>query len=318
MGATGPNDSKDYGVRKSKLMNWKTAIADYQNYLKLERNLSSNTISNYIRDINKLRTHYPELKPSQITTEEVRNFYYDVSKQFATRTQARVLSGIRSFFDYLVMENVIEVNPTSLLYSPKLETKIPDTLSLEEINQISNAIDLSDPWGHRNKAIIEMLYGCGLRVSELTELKKSDLFLEEDYIRVTGKGNKQRLVPIAHYTQKILNLYIQQVRVHQKINPKYSDHIFINNRGNGLTRVMIFTLVKKYAALAGIKKNISPHTFRHSFATHMLKNGADLRSIQLMLGHESITTTEIYTHTDREHLRDNLDKYHPRNKKSLL
>lgn len=296
-------------------MNWENALEDYKNYLKLERNLSDNTISNYIRDIKKLEDYYPQIPPQNISTEEVRVFYYDISKNFATRSQARILSGIRSFFDYLVMENIIDVNPTTLIYSPKLDIKIPDTLSLEEINKITDSIDLSEPFGHRNKAIIEMLYGCGLRVSELINLKLSDLFLEEDYIRVTGKGNKQRLVPIAKYTQKILNLYIQHSRVHQKINPKYTDHIFINNRGNGLTRVMIFTLVKKFTETAGIRKTISPHTFRHSFATHMLKNGADLRSIQLMLGHESITTTEIYTHIDREHLRESLDKFHPRNKK---
>ncbi|MXV39089.1 site-specific tyrosine recombinase XerD [Flavobacteriaceae bacterium Ap0902] len=295
-------------------MNWEMALEEYKNYLKLERNLSDHTISNYLRDITKLKTSYQTYKPAQITTEEVRNFYYDVSKNYATRTQARILSGIRSFFDFLVMQEIVDVNPTALIYSPKLQAHIPDVLTLEEINKISAAIDLSDPFGHRNKAIIEMLYGCGLRVSELVELKLSDLFLEEDYIRVTGKGNKQRLVPIAAYTQHILKTYIEKVRVHQKVNPKFSDHIFINNRGNKLTRVMIFTLVKKFAAIAGIQKSISPHTFRHSFATHLLKNGADLRSIQLMLGHESITTTEIYTHTNREHLKDNLNKYHPRNR----
>ncbi|MGI9526536.1 MAG: site-specific tyrosine recombinase XerD [Weeksellaceae bacterium] len=296
-------------------MTWENALKDYQDYLKLERNLSAHTISNYLRDINKLKLHYPELKPTQITTEQVREFYYDVSKKFASRSQARILSGIRSFFDFLVMEDIMDTNPTTLIYSPKIETNLPDTLSLEEINRISDAIDLSTPFGHRNKAIIETLYGCGLRVSELVELKLSDLFLDEDYIRVTGKGNKQRLVPIAPYTQKILKQYIDHVRVHQKVNPKFSDHIFINNRGNALTRVMIFTVVKKFTALAGIVKSISPHTFRHSFATHLLKNGADLRSIQLMLGHESITTTEIYTHIDREHLRENLEKYHPRNQR---
>lgn len=295
-------------------MNWDNAIDNFKNYLKLERSLSDNTIENYLRDILKLREFYPDISPTKLTTEQVRQFNYEIGKKYASGSQARILSGVRSFFDFLIEEELIEINPTTLILSPKLGRKIPDTLSKEEIDQIVNAIDLSQANGERNKAIIEMLYGCGLRVSELVDLKISDLFFNEDFIRVFGKGSKQRLVPIAQYTQKVINIYKDQVRVHQKISPKYSDHLFLNNRGNKLTRVMIFTLIKKYVEISGIKKTVSPHTFRHSFATHLLENGADLRSIQLMLGHESITTTEIYTHIDREHLRENIERFHPRNK----
>ena len=293
-------------------MTWENALESYFEYLKLERNLSENTISNYSRDIQKLQKFYPETHPTKLSTEQVRTFNYEMGKKYAARSQARILSGIKSFFEFLMDEEWIEENPTHLILSPKLGNRIPDTLSKEEIDGIVSAIDLSQPHGERNRAIIETLYGCGLRVTELVELKISDLFFDENFIRVLGKGNKQRLVPIAQYTQKVINIYTDQVRVHQKILPKFSDHLFINNRGSQLTRVMIFTLIKKYAELASIKKNISPHTFRHSFATHLLENGADLRSIQLMLGHESITTTEIYTHIDRKHLHDNISKFHPR------
>lgn len=294
-------------------MTWDEALKNYQTYLKLERNLSDNTIENYVRDIVKLMQFYPETQPNNITTEEARNFNYEIGKKYNARSQARILSGVRSFFDFLIEEDLIEANPTTLISTPKLGSRIPDTLTFDEVEKIIATIDLSEPQGERNRAIIEMLYGCGLRVSELVELKISDLFFEEDFIRVTGKGNKQRLVPIAKYTQKIISIYKDQVRVHQKINPKFSDHLFLNNRGNKLTRVMIFTLIKKYVAMTDIEKDVSPHTFRHSFATHLLKNGADLRSIQLMLGHESITTTEVYTHIDRQHLRKNIE-LHPRNK----
>lgn len=220
------------------------------------------------------------------------------------------------FYNFLEEEkNDTKPNPTELISSPKIGRKLPDTLSLEEINKIVENIDLSQKHGERNKAIIEMLYGCGLRVSELTELKISDLYFEEDFIQVLGKGNKKRLVPIAQYTQKVLTNYLQLVRSHQTIQKAYSDHVFINNRGTKLSRVMVFNIIKEAAERAGIKKNISPHTFRHSFATHLLENGGDLRSIQLMLGHESITTTEIYTHIDRSFLRKNIEKFHPRNNK---
>lgn len=293
-------------------MQWKEALEQYRIYLKLERNLSENTISNYIRDILKLKTMFPDLAPTKITSEQVREFNYENGKKYAVRSQARILSGIKSFYEFMIEEEWIEINPTTLISAPKIGTNIPDTLSTKEIDKIIAAIDLSAAHGERNRAIIELLYGCGLRVSELTEIKISDLFFDEDFIRVLGKGNKQRLVPIASYTQKVINIYKDQVRVHQKIQPKFSDHLFLNNRGGKLTRVMIFTIIKKYVELAGIKKNISPHTFRHSFATHLLENGADLRSIQLMLGHESITTTEIYMHIDKSFLRENIEKFHPR------
>lgn len=293
-------------------MHWTEALEQYYNYLKLERNLADNTISNYLRDIKKLQQLYPDVTPTEITVEQIRDFNYENGKKYAVRSQARILSGIKSFYEFLQEENQIETNPTTLVSAPKFSSHIPDVLSTEEIDKIVSAIDLSLPHGERNRAIIELLYGCGLRVSELTEIKISDLFFEENFIRVIGKGNKQRLVPIARYTQKILNIYKDQVRVHQETQPQYSDHLFLNNRGGALSRVMIFTLIKKYAELAGIKKNISPHTFRHSFATHLLENGANLRSIQLMLGHESITTTEIYTHIDTQFLRKNIEQFHPR------
>lgn len=293
-------------------MQWNQALEQYRMYLKLERNLSENTISNYMRDIEKLRSMFSDVSPNKITSEQVREFNYENGKKYAVRSQARILSGIKSFYEFMIEEEWIEINPTTLISAPKIGSNIPDTLSTKEIDKIIAAIDLSAAHGERNRAIIELLYGCGLRVSELTEIKISDLFFDEDFIRVLGKGNKQRLVPIATYTQKIINIYKDQVRVHQKIQPKFSDHLFLNNRGGKLTRVMIFTIIKKYVELAGIKKNISPHTFRHSFATHLLENGADLRSIQLMLGHESITTTEIYMHIDKKFLRENIEKFHPR------
>lgn len=293
-------------------MQWNQALEQYRMYLKLERNLSENTISNYMRDIEKLRSMFSDVSPNKITSEQVREFNYENGKKYAVRSQARILSGIKSFYEFMIEEEWIEINPTTLISAPKIGSNIPDTLSTKEIDKIIAAIDLSAAHGERNRAIIELLYGCGLRVSELTEIKISDLFFDEDFIRVLGKGNKQRLVPIAAYTQRIINIYKDQVRVHQKIQPKFSDHLFLNNRGGKLTRVMIFTIIKKYVELAGIKKNISPHTFRHSFATHLLENGADLRSIQLMLGHESITTTEIYMHIDKSFLRENIEKFHPR------
>lgn len=296
-------------------MTWNEVLIKYQYYLKLERNLSENTISNYLRDIQKLESVYHEISPLKLSNEQIRDFNYEIGKKYAVRSQARILSGIKSFFGFLLEEDLIDQNPTELISSPKFNLLFPDTLSLEDIDKIVSSIDLSDKYGERNRSIIELLYGCGLRVSECTEIKISDLFFDENFIRVIGKGQKQRLIPIAKYTQKVLNIYIEQVRVHQKVQPKFTDYVFLNNRGTKLSRVMVFNIVKKHAELAGIKKNISPHTFRHSFATHLLKNGADLRSIQLMLGHESITTTEIYTHIDREFIRKEIEAFHPRRKK---
>ncbi|MCK0203104.1 tyrosine recombinase XerD [Ornithobacterium rhinotracheale] len=297
-------------------MSWEQTLRDYKAHLSLERNLSENTISNYLRDLQKLQNMFPDNNPEELTAEELRLFNYKIGEQYAARSQARILSGVRAFYNFLEEEKTDnKPNPTELISSPKIGRKLPDTLSLEEINKIVENIDLSQKHGERNKAIIEMLYGCGLRVSELTELKISDLYFEEDFIQVLGKGNKKRLVPIAQYTQKVLTNYLQLVRSHQTIQKAYSDHVFINNRGTKLSRVMVFNIIKEAAERAGIKKNISPHTFRHSFATHLLENGGDLRSIQLMLGHESITTTEIYTHIDRSFLRKNIEKFHPRNNK---
>jgi len=228
------------------------------------------------------------------------------------RSQSRIISGLRGFFNYLVFEDYRKNNPLDLIESPKIGRKLPDTISTEEIDLLIANVDLSKAEGERNRAILEVLYGCGLRVSELTELKISDLFFQEGFIKVTGKGNKQRFVPISDYTQKFINIYKDEVRIHQKINKEFSDTLFLNRRGNQLTRAMIFTIIKRLAEEAGIQKKISPHTFRHSFATHLLENGADLRAIQQMLGHESITTTEVYMHVDRKHLRDVMEQFHPR------
>ena len=299
-------------------MEWKEAFSEYQTYLKLERSLSQNTIDAYLRDLKKLM-NFGESLPLQITYDEVNAFLYHYSKQaYAERSQARLISSIKSFFNYLQWEEWRKDNPTELLESPKLGMKLPDTLSEKEIDLLIGHIDLSLPEGERNRAILETLYGCGLRVSELTELKLSDLFFEENFIRVIGKGNKQRLVPISNYTIKMITIYKSQIRVHVPIQKGFEDYLFLNRRGKNLSRVMIFTIIKNLAKKAGIEKNISPHTFRHSFATHLLKNGADLRSIQMMLGHESITTTEIYTHLDDTMLRDAVLTFHPRNAKKKL
>ena len=297
-------------------MKWQNALKDYKHYLKIERGLSKNSITNYEYDINKLidylETNNITVSPINISDEEIQPFIYDVSKNVNPRSQSRLISGLRSFFSYLVFEDYRTTNPLDLIESPKIGRKLPDTLSIEEIDSLINAIDLSKPEGQRNKAILETLYSCGLRVSELTNLKISDLFFEEGFIKVTGKGDKQRFVPIGPSTQKYITIYVKEIRSHITISPLYKDTLFLNRRGKQLTRAMIFTIIKQLAEKIGLNKNISPHTFRHSFATHLLENGADLRAIQLMLGHESITTTEIYMHVDRSHLKDVLIKYHPR------
>ncbi|GFZ75822.1 tyrosine recombinase XerC [Aquaticitalea lipolytica] len=297
-------------------MKWQNALKDYKHYLKIERGLSKNSITNYEYDINKLidylETNNITVSPINISNEVIQPFIYDVSKNVNPRSQSRLISGLRSFFSYLVFEDYRTTNPLDLIESPKIGRKLPDTLSIEEIDSLINAIDLSKPEGQRNKAILETLYSCGLRVSELTNLKISDLFFEEGFIKVTGKGDKQRFVPIGPSTQKYITIYIKEIRSHITISPLYKDTLFLNRRGKQLTRAMIFTIIKQLAEKIGLNKNISPHTFRHSFATHLLENGADLRAIQLMLGHESITTTEIYMHVDRSHLKEVLTKYHPR------
>ncbi|MEO2060713.1 MAG: site-specific tyrosine recombinase XerD [Mesonia sp.] len=297
-------------------MKWQEALTDYQHYLRIERGLSANSIENYrydiVKFINYLEEHEIQISPLKISEEKIQEFIYEVSKSMSARSQSRIISGLRSFFDYLVFEDYRKDNPLELIESPKIGRKLPDTLSTEEIDRLIESIDLSHPQGERNRCILETLYSCGLRVSELITLKLSDLYFDEGFIRVVGKGDKQRLVPISPLTVKYINLYIDQIRVHLPIQKGFEDTLFLNRRGKQLTRAMIFTIVKQTAVKAGVKKKISPHTFRHSFATHLLENGADLRSIQQMLGHESIITTEIYMHLDRTHLKEVLEKFHPR------
>ena len=297
-------------------MKWPQAITHYQNYLKIERGLSENSISNYTFDINKLVKwmvlNNVKTSPINIEKETLQEFIYNIAKELNPRSQSRIISGLKGFFNYLIFEEYRATNPLDLIESPKIGRKLPDTLSIEEIDAIISIIDLSKPQGERNRAIIEVLYGCGLRVSELISLKISDLFFDEGFIKVTGKGNKQRFVPIGSLTIKFIDIYRNEIRVHQVIKPNAQDTLFLNRRGNELTRSMIFHIVKELTEKAGILKNISPHTFRHSFATHLLENGADLRAIQQMLGHESITTTEIYTHLDKRHLSQIINNFHPR------
>ena len=297
-------------------MKWQQALLDYKMYLKIERGLSQNSIDSYALDVNKLLTYLENQKiqvsPLTITAEIVQQFVYEIAKQVNARSQSRIISGLRSFFNYLVFEDYIKTNPLELIEAPKIGRKLPDTLSEKDINALISAIDLSKPQGERNRAILETLYSCGLRVSELVGLKISDLFFDEGFIKITGKGDKQRFVPIVPETQKIINIYKNQVRVHTPIKEEFQDIIFLNRRGKQLTRAMIFTIIKQLAVKIDLNKNISPHTFRHSFATHLLENGADLRAIQLMLGHESITTTEIYMHVDKSHLKEIMNTFHPR------
>ncbi|MBT8254069.1 MAG: site-specific tyrosine recombinase XerD [Flavobacteriaceae bacterium] len=297
-------------------MNWNQSLTDYQHYLKIERGLSVNTVQNYALDVNKLIVFLSDnnidKSPTQISAEILQQFIYSIAKSVNARSQSRIISGLRSFFDYLVFENYRADNPMDLIESPKIGRKLPDTLSVDDIDSLIAAIDLSSPQGERNRAILETLYSCGLRVSELTHLKISDLFFDEGFIKVTGKGNKQRFVPIAPSAQRYITIYKDQLRNSIAVDKQYEDTLFLNRRGRQLTRAMIFTIVRQLAEKIGLKKTISPHTFRHSFATHLLENGADLRAIQLMLGHESITTTEIYMHVDNRHLKDVIHKFHPR------
>lgn len=297
-------------------MKWTTTLQDYCNYLKIERGLSENSITNYRLDIVKLMRFLDvkniETSPLDISEETVQQFIYEIAKEVNARSQSRIISGLRGFFNFLVFEDYRKDNPLDLIESPKIGRKLPDTISTKEIDQLIASIDLSSNEGERNRAILETLYGCGLRVSELTSLKISDLFFDEGFIKVTGKGNKQRFVPISDYTKKFINIYKNKVRTHQEPKKEASDILFLNRRGNQLTRAMIFTIVRRLAEKTGIPKKISPHTFRHSFATHLLENGANLRAIQQMLGHESITTTEVYMHVDSKHLREVMEKFHPR------
>ncbi|MFD2727702.1 site-specific tyrosine recombinase [Hyunsoonleella rubra] len=302
-------------------MKWESALKDYQLYLKIERGLSKNSIENYSLDILKLVSFLEsnEIKetPITISTDTIQQCIYEEAKRLNERSRSRLISGLRSFFDYLVFEDYRKDNPLELIETPKIGRKLPDTLSVEEINDLIGAIDLSKQFnginiGERNRAMLETLYGCGLRVSELINLKISDLFFEEGFIKVTGKGDKQRFVPIVEATMKYINIYKDQIRTHIDVKEGFEDTLFLNHRGKQLTRAMVFTIIKQLVEKIGLKKNVSPHTFRHSFATHLLQNNADLRAIQMMLGHESITTTEIYVHLDKSHLAKVVEKYHPR------
>lgn len=297
-------------------MTWQQALKEYKDYLRIERGLSENSVVNYSLDIRKLEkwlvSNAIGEMPNTISEETLQQFIYDLAKKVNPRSQSRTISGLRGFFKYLIFEDYRNTNPLELIESPKTGRKLPDTLSTEEIDALIKAIDLSKPQGERNRAILETLYGCGLRVSELTNLKISDLFFEEGFIKVTGKGDKERFVPIGDITIKFINIYRSEIRNHQEIEAKAKDTLFINRRGSSLTRAMIFTIIKQLVEISGIKKIISPHTFRHSFATHLLENGADLRAIQQMLGHENITTTEIYMHLDKRHLTEVINKFHPR------
>lgn len=297
-------------------MNWNSYIKSYQSYLKIERGLSKNTIDNYSFDLERLcaflNENAMEVSPIKINETQIQQFVYAVSKEVNARSQARIISGLKSFFSYLVFEDFRNDSPMELIEAPRLGRKLPDTLALEEIDALIAAIDLSKPEGERNRAMLELLYGCGLRVSELVTLKISDLFFDEGFIKITGKGNKQRFVPISDLTMKYISIYRKEVRIHVAIQKGCEDTLFLNRRGKQLTRAMIFTIIKNLAVAIGLKKTISPHTLRHSFATHLLENGADLRAIQMMLGHESITTTEIYVHLDRKHLTQIVNQFHPR------
>ncbi len=300
-------------------MDWNSTIKGFKSYLKLERSLSKNSIDAYVYDIEKLQQYFDYTKqntsPTDVKTKDIKDFLVWINELGMTpSSQARVLSGIKSFYKYLVLEDMLKNDPSIVIETPKLGRKLPDTLSLEEINLILDTIDSSSAEGMRNKAMLETLYACGLRVSELVNLKISDVFFEIDFIKVTGKGDKERFVPLGSSAKKFIKIYLNEIRVHVPINKGEEDIVFLNRRGKRLTRVMIFTIIKRLALKAGIKKSISPHTFRHSFATHLVEGGADLRAVQEMLGHESITTTEIYTHLDRSYLKETIISFHPRSK----
>ncbi|MFJ1382662.1 site-specific tyrosine recombinase XerD [Capnocytophaga canimorsus] len=303
------------------MSDWKATLTEYQNYLRLQRGMSNNSVISYGLDLEKLIIYLEKYQIEEfaenITSDTLRQFVYETSKNINSRSQARLISALKSFFTFMMTEKHREDFPMELIEAPKIGLKLPDTLSLQEIDQLLNGIDLSTAEGHRNRAIIETLYGCGLRVSELVDLKLSNLFFKENFIRVLGKGNKQRLIPIGTFTQKQIENYVKHQRNKLKIAKGHEDILFLNRRGKQLTRAMIFTIIRQTADHIGLKKRISPHTFRHSFATHLLENGANLRAIQLMLGHESITTTEIYMHVEKSFLREMINTYHPRQKMKI-
>lgn len=295
---------------------WERYIKDFVSFLKIEKGLAENSIFAYQNDVAKLYDFAKSrnLEPTAITYENLKEFVavlYDLG--LSARSQARIISGVKQFYGFLLLEDVLQDDPSELLEMPKIGRKLPEVLSIEEIDLLISTVDMSKAEGHRNRAILETLYSCGLRVSELVSLKFSDLYFEEGFIRVIGKGNKERLVPVSPSVEKEIKLYNDHIRRHQNIKPGNENIVFLNRRGAQLTRVMIFTIIKDLAEAAGLQKSISPHTFRHSFATHMIEGGANLRAVQEMLGHESITTTEIYTHLDQRFLRDAIVSFHPRN-----
>jgi len=299
-------------------MKWDKLLNDFKNYLKIERNLSINTIESYLFDVKKLvnflKSSKIKIKPEELTETIAKEFIYDLSKKVKSPTQARIISGLRRFYDYLILEDIIVTNPIQNIETPKIGINLPVTLTIQEIDNIISSIKLTAKTGVRNIAIIELLYSCGLRVSELINLKISDLFFKESLIKVTGKGNKERFVPISTQAQLYINNYIKDIRCFKKIKKNFEDTLFLNERGSSLSRVMIFIILKELSISSNIKKKIGPHTFRHSFATHLIENGADLITIQNMLGHENITTTERYLHVSKKHLIDSMMKFHPRTK----
>jgi integrase/recombinase XerD len=297
-------------------MSWNVYIRGYQNYLQIEKSLSKNTVDGYCRDIKKLNNFFngndDKKKIEEVNYQDFQNYLsYLNDLKINARSQSRVISSMRSFFKFLILEKIIKENPTELLENPKTGKKLPEFLTIEEIELLVNQIDRSKKEGERNLAIIEVLYGCGLRVTELIELKISEIYWEEGFIRIIGKGNKERLVPLGKIASKHLKIYLNEIRVHQKVKDLFVDHVFINKNGSKISRVMIFKIVKKLTEKAGIQKNISPHSLRHSFATHLVEGGADLRSVQEMLGHQSITTTEVYTHLDKNYLKQAILDHHP-------
>ncbi|MEP5612615.1 MAG: site-specific tyrosine recombinase XerD [Cyclobacteriaceae bacterium] len=298
-------------------MSWNTYTKQFKSYLKLERSLAPNSIDAYLTDISKLREFFEindkDLPPTKVVQQDLVDFLEFINELgLSPYSQARMVSGLKAFFRFLIYEDVITRDPSELLEAPKLGRKLPDTLDFPEIETLLRAIDLSKPEGTRNRAMLETLYSSGLRVSELTELKISNIHEDIGFLKVIGKGSKERLVPIGREALKHIRLYKEHVRIHVPVQKGFEDHLFLNRRGKSLTRVMIFTIIKNLSAEIGLKKNISPHTFRHSFATHLIEGGADLRAVQEMLGHESITTTEIYTHLDRDYLKQVIKQYHPR------
>jgi integrase/recombinase XerD len=296
-------------------MNWEAILKDFKKFLSFERNLSKNSILAYINDVDKIRIYCEDnrIPLEKLSTKDFQNFLAWINEfNISPYSQARIISGLKSFFNFLQLEYNFENNPAALIETPRLERKIPDVLDVADIDNLINAIDLSQPEGPRNKAMLEVLYGCGLRVSELIGLKLSNLHLEVEFIKIEGKGNKERLIPIGHQAIKYLKIYLEESRPHLPIKAGNEDFVFLNRRGAAMTRVMVFIIIKDLAAKIGLQKKISPHTFRHSFASHLVEGGADLRAVQDMLGHESITTTEIYTHIDKDYLQSIITQYHPR------